>query len=266
MAINYCSLASGSSGNCHFIGTQTTRILVDIGMSHRYVKKALASIGEAIETIDGILLTHEHSDHIKGLKTTLKKEDLKVYVNRKTFECLKEKVREEDLDKFVIFDKYVDFTLGDLEISSFEILHDAVDPLGYRFTHGGKILSVVTDIGAMTDAVLSKIRQSDFLVLESNHDVNMLMYGAYPYPLKRRIAGDRGHLSNMEAAKTVFEVFKWGNLKSVVLAHLSKDNNMPELAKLTVQKYLEERGIDTEYEINLDLSYRDKIGKVYRIV
>jgi phosphoribosyl 1,2-cyclic phosphodiesterase len=266
MAINYCSLASGSSGNCHFVGSETTRILVDVGMSHRYIKKALESIGQSIDQIDGIVLTHEHIDHIKGLKTTVKKEDLKVYVNRKTFECLKEKVREEDLEKFVIFEKFVDLTLGDIQIKSFEILHDAVDPLGYRFCHGGKTLSIVTDIGAMTDSVKANILPSDFLVLESNHDVNMLLYGSYPYPLKRRIMGERGHLSNEDAAKTVFEVFKQGRLKSVVLAHLSKDNNMPELARLTMQKYLEERGVDTEYEINLDLRYRDKIGKVSRIV
>ena len=266
MALNYCSLASGSSGNCHFVSSDSTRLLLDFGMSHRYVKKALEGIGENIESIEGVFITHEHSDHIKGLKTFLKKHDIPVYMNECTCEKVKEKIREEDFHKIIITDKNINIFIGDIKIINFDISHDAVHPTGYNFTCGDKKLSIVTDIGIMTDEIINSLDDSNFLVIEANHDVNMVMFGSYPYYLKRRILSNVGHLSNDAAAETVLRIFKKGKLKNVVLAHLSKENNIPELAQLTVKKHLEDHGVNTESDINLDLAYRDKAGKFYRIV
>jgi phosphoribosyl 1,2-cyclic phosphodiesterase len=266
MSFNYCSLASGSSGNCHFIATDTTKILLDVGMSHRYIKKSLESIGESIDQIDGIFITHEHSDHIKGLPMVLKKQEIPVYMTEKTFEKVKSKIREEDLEKVILTHAEISRGIGDIQIESFPISHDAVDPKGYIFLNAHQKLGIVTDVGVMTDAILDKLIDTNFLVLEANHDVNMVLHGAYPYYLKQRILSDYGHLSNENAARTIERVFESGRLKNVVLAHLSKENNIPELAHLTVQRFLEEKGIDTDREINLDLSYRDRIGKFYRIV
>lgn len=266
MTMNYCSLASGSSGNSHFIATEQTRILLDVGMSHRYIKKALESIGESIESVNGVLITHEHTDHIKGLPMVLKKHGMPVYMTEPTFEKIKSKIREEDLDQVVILGAGQPLNIGDVRIQPFDISHDAVDPKGYVFTHEDKKLSIVTDIGIMTEEVVASISGSNFLVIESNHDVNMVMYGAYPFYLKRRILSEHGHLSNEDAAKTIYRVYESGSLKNVVLAHLSKENNVPELAHLTVRRFLEEKGIDTEVQINLDLTYRDRIGKFYRII
>ncbi|MBN2260772.1 MAG: MBL fold metallo-hydrolase [Clostridiales bacterium] len=266
MTLSYCSLASGSAGNCHFISTETTHIILDFGMSTRYVKNSLEAIGFDIADVQGVFITHEHSDHIKGLKTFIKNYNIPVYMNKCTFDFVKEKVREEDWDKVIIVEGNIDMIIGDISIVNFDISHDAAHPTGYNFFHMDKKLSIVTDIGIMTDEVVSFLEQSNFLVIEANHDVNMLMFGPYPYYLKRRINSEIGHLSNEEAAKTVFKVYKTGKLKNVVLAHLSRENNMPELAHLTVQKYLEENGVDTDVDINLDLTYRDKTGKFYRIV
>lgn len=266
MALNYCSLASGSSGNCHFISSENTKILLDVGMSHRYIKNSLEAIGESIDQINGVLITHEHSDHIKGLKMILKKQLIPVYMTENTFMQIKEKIREEDVHKIIIIESEMEMMLGDIKVRSFDISHDAIDPKGYNFYYSDKKLSIVTDIGIMSEAVIENLQESNFLVIESNHDVNMVLHGSYPYYLKRRILSENGHLSNDDAAKTIHNVFQSGHLKNVVLAHLSKENNVPELAHLTVKKYLEEKGIDTETDINLDLSYRDKIGKFYRIV
>ncbi|MEA3423959.1 MAG: MBL fold metallo-hydrolase [Bacillota bacterium] len=266
MALNYCSIASGSSGNCHFVSSDKAKILLDFGMSHRYVKKALEEIGENIESIESVFITHEHSDHVKGLKTFLKKHEIPVYMNECTYEKAKGKIREEDLYKIIITDKNINMIIGDIKIVNFDISHDAAHPTGYSFACEDKKLSIVTDIGVITDEIISVLDDSNFLVIEANHDVNMVMFGAYPYYLKRRILSDVGHLSNDDAAETVLRVFKKGILKNVVLAHLSKENNIPELAQLTVKKYLEDHGVDTESDINLDLSYRDKTGKFYRIV
>lgn len=266
MALNYCSIASGSSGNCHFISTDSTKLLLDVGMSYRYIKKSLEAIGESVEEIDGIFITHEHSDHIKGLPMILKKQKIPVYITERTLNQIKDKIREEDYNKVVLVDANIEMNIGDILIQSFEISHDAVEPKGYSFLHQDKKLSIVTDIGIMTEEVVEHIKNSNFLVIECNHDVNMLMVGPYPYYLKRRIMSEIGHLSNDDAAITIHKVFQSGKLKNVVLAHLSKENNMPEIAHLTVKKYLEERGVDTESQVNLDLTYRDKIGKFYRIV
>lgn len=266
MSMNYCSLASGSSGNSHYISTENTKILLDVGMSHRYIKKALESIGESIESVDGIFITHEHTDHIKGLPMILKKQKIPVFITEPTFEKIKTKIREEDMDQVIIVNSQTNLSIGDVAIQAFDISHDAADPKGYVFRHQDKKLSIVTDIGTMTDQIVEFITGSNFLVIEANHDVNMVMYGAYPYYLKRRILSEFGHLSNEDAAKTILKVYKSGSLKNVVLAHLSKENNLPELAHLTVKRLLEEKGIDTDQEINLDLTYRDRIGKFYRII
>jgi len=266
MSLYYCSLASGSSGNCHFISSKKAKILLDAGMSRKYIRDSLEAIGENIEDIDGIFITHEHSDHIKGLKVILKNYDIIVHMSERVFENIKDKFREEDLCKIEFISSDEELVIKDIKIKSFKTSHDSVDPMGYNFLYKDKKLSIVTDVGIMTDEIIESLRNSNFLVIESNHDVNMLMYGAYPFYLKKRILSEVGHLSNDAAAETVYEIFKDGKLKNVVLAHLSKENNVPELAHLTVQRYLESMNVSISKDLNLDLTYRDKVSKLYRIV
>ena len=230
---NFCSLYSGSSGNSLFVESENTKLLVDAGVSSKKIEEALANLEIDPTSIDGILITHEHSDHVQGLGTFAKKFNLPVFVNEKTLDAMpkqKEKISEKNIKLFNINEK---FEIGDLKVKPFSIPHDAANPCGFNIFKDDKKISIATDIGHMTNGILKNLEDSIFIMLESNYDPDVLKYSKYPYQLKTRIAGPDGHLSNELAGKTISYLLNSG-LKQAVLGHLSKQSNFPELAYKTV--------------------------------
>lgn len=240
----FCSLYSGSTGNSSLIQTENTKILVDAGESAKKLAEALNSINVEPTEINGILITHEHSDHIKGLGTFSKKYNIPVYANIETWEAMpvqKAKLSNDNI-KYFNFEK---FNIGDLSILPFSIPHDAANPCGFNIYYDSKKISIATDIGHMTTEVVDSLTNSSFILLEANYDPNILKCSSYPYPLKQRIAGPNGHLSNDVAGKTISYLIGHG-LNSVMLGHLSKENNFPELAYKTVVEQLIENNVNED--------------------
>ncbi len=248
----FCSLYSGSSGNSIFISSKETKILVDAGLTGKSIISALENIGERPEELQGILITHEHSDHIKGAGILSRKYNLPIYANEKTWVAMERSLGKIKPEHIKLIDK--EFVVGDLEVSSFRVPHDAVACRGYTISHGGKKISVATDMGVFTEEIRRNIIDSDLVLLESNHDIEMLKFGPYPYPLKCRVLGENGHLSNIDAGKAALEILKKGS-KKIVLGHLSGTNNVPELAYKTVENILLEeklaigKGLDVELKL-----------------
>ena len=217
---NFYSLYSGSSGNCLLVETSNTKILIDAGESAKKISSALSSIDIDPSNIDAILVTHEHSDHIKGLGTLSKKYNIPVYANSKTWDAMEEqsaKIEEKNIKKFTIEEN---FEIGDLKVHPFKIPHDAANPCGFNIFFNNKKISIATDIGHMTSNIVHKLEDSSFILLESNYDPNILKCSSYPYLLKQRIAGPNGHLPNEEAGKTISFLTHSG-LESVMLGHLN---------------------------------------------
>lgn len=265
MSLKFCSLASGSSGNSQYIATDSTGILVDAGLSGKYIKGALENIDVDISTITGLLVTHEHSDHIKGIGVLMRRYSVPLYITEKTWEAMKTKIGEVSPDKVIFIDKGTEFEIGDITVKSYEVTHDAIDPVGYTFRYKDMKVSIATDLGHITEEIINEIKDSDLLLLESNHDIEMLKMGSYPYYLKRRILSEHGHLSNVTCGETVVDVVKRGRVKNVLLGHLSKENNFPELAFETVKNIVEASEIKIGEDINIDMTYRDRVSRLYNI-
>ena len=262
--LNFCSLYSGSSGNSLLVQTSNTKILIDVGESAKKVSYALSSMEVNPSEIDAILITHEHSDHIKGLGTFAKKYDIPVYSNSRTWDSMPEqskKISEKNIRFFKIEE---DFEIGDLKIHPFKIPHDAANPCGFNIFHENKKISIATDIGHMTSNIAHKLEDSCFLLLEANYDPNILKYSSYPYLLKQRIAGPNGHLPNEDAGKTISFLMNSG-LKQVMLGHLSKENNFPELAYKTVVDELIESKLDSS-KIKIEIANRSCPSKMIEVV
>ena len=242
-----CSIASGSSGNCIYVGSDNHHILIDAGISGKRVEAGLRELELSGKDIDGILLTHEHSDHIKGLGVLARKYGVPIYATPGTAGAVKAMSGLGRIDDslFVEIHADQDFQIGDLKVSPFHISHDAAEPVAYRIACGEKKMAVATDLGVYTDYTVEHLKGLDVLLLEANHDIHMLQVGAYPYYLKQRISGDLGHLSNERAGKLLCEVLH-DDLKAIVLGHLSKENNYAELAYETVK--LEITLGDTPYQ------------------
>ncbi len=258
--LNFCSLYSGSSGNSLFVETEDTKLLIDAGVSSKKIETALNELSVNPTDINGILVTHEHSDHVQGLGTFAKKFHLPVFVNQKTLDAMpkqKEKLEEKYIHFFNLNEK---FEIGDLKIKPFAIPHDATNPCGFNIMKEDKKISIATDIGHMTKEIMKHLENSLFLLLEANYDPEVLMYSRYPYPLKNRIAGPTGHLSNELAGKTIAYLLQSG-LQEAMLGHLSKESNFPELAYKTV---VEELMASRHHENSLALSVakRDTSSKV----
>ena len=231
-----CSIASGSSGNCIYAGTDTTHVLVDAGISGKRVENGLNDIGLTGRDIDAILITHEHIDHIAGLGVLSRRYGIPIYTTEKTADAIQEtksvvKIPEELFHPVCAEEA---FTIKDLTVNPMRISHDAADPVGYRFSYGSSHAAVCTDLGTYNDYTVECLKGMDVLLLEANHDVNMLQVGSYPYYLKQRILGNRGHLSNENSGRLLSRVLH-DNLKKVILGHLSQENNLPELAYETVR-------------------------------
>jgi phosphoribosyl 1,2-cyclic phosphodiesterase len=226
-----CSITSGSSGNCIFIGSEHTSLLIDVGLSGKRLELGLNEIDRKTEDIAGILITHEHSDHIKGLGVVARRSKIPIYATGGT---ISEIMGSGSMGKIPtgIFREICaaeEYTIGDLAVKPFTISHDAAKPVGYRIENDGKAVAVATDMGHYTDYIVENLSGLDALLLESNHDVNMLQVGRYPYYLKRRILSDWGHLSNEAAGQLLCRILH-DKLKTVFLGHLSQENNYPDLA------------------------------------
>ena len=260
---NFCSLYSGSSGNSLFVESQNTKILVDAGVSCKKIEKALEDIDVNPSTLDGILITHEHTDHVQGLGTFSKKFDLPVFVNQETLDAMpiqKDKISDKNIKTFKVTEK---FEIGDLTINPFSIPHDAANPCGFNIYKDDKKISIATDIGHITNSILKELEESLFIMLEANYDPNVLKCSTYPFNLKTRIAGPTGHLSNEMAGKTISYLIKSG-LKNAMLGHLSKESNFPELAYKTVVDELLENNYN-ENSLLLSVASRTEHSKLITI-
>lgn len=233
--MNLCSIASGSSGNCTFVGTERTSLLVDVGVSARQAVQGLNSLDRDAREMDGILLTHEHSDHIRGIGVMARKFGLPIYGTQGTLEAVRSCRSLGAIDEglFHVIRSDEAFTIGDITALPFEISHDAAEPVAYRLESGGRAVAVCTDLGVYTDYTVEHLKELDAVLLEANHDVRMLQVGIYPYYLKQRILSDRGHLSNENAGRLLCSILN-DHLQSICLGHLSKENNYEELAYETV--------------------------------
>lgn len=229
-----CVLASGSKGNSTYIESKNSKILIDVGMSCLYIEKALDGIGIRPREIQGILITHTHSDHINGLRVFLKKYHTALYITEKIYKELKSQI---EIDNYILIDK--DFVLDDLQIEIIKTSHDAEDSNGYIISDESSSLVYITDTGYINRKYHEKLTNKDYYVIESNHDVELLMNGSYPYHLKQRILGDRGHLSNKSCADYMAK-FVGDNTKGVILIHLSEENNRKEIAYSTFINTLKE--------------------------
>ena len=230
-----CSIASGSSGNCIYVGSDCAHVLIDAGISGRRVEAGLNSLELTGRDLDGILITHEHSDHIKGLGVLARKYGIPIYATGGTVDAM---VRSGSLGKIPegIFREIREdepFLIKDLVVNPFTIPHDAAQPVGYRLECGEHSVGIATDLGKYNEYIIENLQNLDALLLEANHDIRMLQVGRYPYYLKQRIMGDRGHLSNENAGQLLCQLLH-DNLKAVFLGHLSKENNYEELAYETV--------------------------------
>ena len=251
----FCSLFSGSTGNSLFVETENSKILVDAGESAKKIVSALSLIGIEVTDIDAILVTHEHIDHVKSLGTLSKKYNIPVYANENTWNAMPEqqaKILEEDQKKFSV---NKEFEIKDLTFQPFSIPHDAADPCGFNILHKKNKISIATDLGHVTPEIFDKLSKSSFVLLESNYDPDILKYSKYPYQLKQRIAGPDGHLSNYNSGDLVSKLMKTG-LSSVMLGHLSKENNFPELAYKTVVEEIISNHHD-ENDIKVGIAKRD---------
>lgn len=261
--LNFCSLYSGSSGNCLFVENNSTKILVDCGVSGKKVCEGLESIDKKIEDIDAIIVTHEHSDHVQSLGLISKKYNIPVYANTETWQAMpiqSQKILENNKKTF---NNDNDFEIGNLLIHPFSTPHDAANPCGFNIYSGKRKISIATDLGHMDNVILENLKGSSFILLESNYDPEILKVSKYPYILKQRIAGPNGHLSNSTAGKTIGCLIQ-NDLKTVMLGHLSKENNFPELAYQTVVEELIGQNIDTN-EISLSVANRNNPTKIIEL-
>lgn len=261
--LNFCSLYSGSSGNCLYVESENTKILIDAGVSLKKIENGLNTLNIPASSLDAILVTHEHSDHIQSLGNLSKKFNLPVYANSKTFDAMPkqvEKITTNNIKKININEK---FFIKDIEINSFSIPHDATNPCGYSLCNNNKKISIATDIGHINANILKHLEGSDFILLESNYDEEVLKYSKYPFNLKKRIAGPNGHLSNSMAGKVINYLIN-DNLKSAKLGHLSKQSNFPELAYTTVVNEIISSGTNIN-KIQLSVASRDSVGELIHI-
>lgn len=242
MSMRFSVLASGSTGNAFYIATDQTKLLVDAGLSGKQMDKLFEQVHADPSDLDGILVTHEHSDHIKGLGIIARKYDLPIYANDKTWQAMEKNLGKLTTEQKFHFEANHLKTFGDIDVESFSVSHDAVDPMFFTFHHNGQKVALVTDLGYVSERIKKTIEGADAFVFEANHDVSMLQMGGYPWNVKRRILGDYGHVSNEDCGLALSDVIT-DNTKRVYLAHLSKDNNMKELARMSVDQVLKERDI-----------------------
>lgn len=257
------TLASGSSGNCLLVSHENAHVLVDAGISCRRITTALAQLGLTARELCGVLVTHEHSDHISGLKTLTKQFSLPIYTAPGTAWALAHKIPETaPVLREVSPDQ--DFDLASFRVSTFATSHDAAEPMGFSLEAGGRKASVVTDLGYVSDSVWDGICGSDLLVCEANHDVNWVRSGPYPPTLQQRVLGDLGHLSNEVGGHLARHCVERGT-HTVLLAHLSAENNSPGHALLAVEAIFRSAGIEPGKDVTLAVAPRNTLSEGYEV-
>ena len=266
MNLGICAMASSSSGNCFLVKSEKTNILVDAGLSGKKVVANLAALDVSPSKIDAILITHEHADHVKYASSIRNKvHGAPIMATAGTAGFLKSRSEQMPREWISIVESGKSFELGDVCVTPVATSHDAQEPVAYIFERNGKKISLVTDTGVMTPELTEAVRGSDIMVIESNHEVNILLYGSYPYSLKQRILGEKGHLSNEAAGNFIRDfVADLGGAKTpyIMLAHLSKENNTPAQAFLTVRNILEEAGYYVGRDLKLETVSRDDMGNL----
>ncbi|AKA71316.1 MBL fold metallo-hydrolase [Clostridium scatologenes] len=251
----FCPLYSGSSGNSIFISSNNTKVLVDAGLPGKSIEKALEHIGENPADIDGIFVTHEHIDHTKGVGVLSRKYDIPIYTNAPTWDSMSKtigKIKEKNIK--ILQSNCI--SIKDMDITSYKISHDAAAPSGYSLSCKNKKACIATDLGFFSTEIRKTLEDADVALLESNHDVEMLKFGPYPYNLKKRILSNIGHLSNDDCGKAIVNIVN-SKFKKIILGHLSKTNNYPELAYQTVLNILNEAKIDLNKDLNISVAKRD---------
>ena len=264
MALTFCSFSSGSSGNCYLIRSEESAILVDAGISGRKIFRALASVEVDPPDVSAVLITHEHSDHVRSLKTIARKmPHIRACANSGTWKNIGSLVAEKQR---AVFQTGEPFYINDIKVNSFPLSHDAEEPVGFSFYKGDKQISILTDTGFLSGEIYEEIKGADLLVLEANHDVDMLRIGKYPWFLKQRILGHKGHLSNVDAAEAICRILsEKQKYIHVLLAHLSRENNFPEMAYQTIKNLLEEKNYYIDTNICLNIIGRDEMSALYTV-
>lgn len=257
MGLRVCVLASGSSGNCLYIGNQKTHLLIDAGISAKVATERLLSVNVDPQQIDAVCVTHEHEDHKASLGVFQRRFQASLYGNAGTIEVLERSPKTAGL-AWNVFVTGHSFPIGDLSVEPFRVPHDCYDPVGFVVSDGLTKVGVVTDLGMPTELVRQRLRGCSVLILETNHDEAMLRDSNRSWPLKQRIASRQGHLSNVKAAELLCDVVT-PSLHSVYLAHMSQDCNRPSLAEFTVAEALRRRGIK---HVSLLMTYRDRASDV----
>lgn len=262
-----CSIASGSSGNCIYVGSQATHLLVDVGISGKRTEQGLNSLGVTGRDLDGILITHEHADHISGLGVMARKYEIPIYATRGTIAAIEKSSSVGKIEDSLFHEIHEDekLVIKDLTVNPMKISHDAAQPVAYRIGYGNQRIGICTDLGVYNDYTVECLKGMDALLIEANHDVNMLQVGPYPYPLKQRILGEKGHLSNENSGKLLSRILH-DKLQTIILGHLSKDNNLPELAYEAVR--MEITMGDNPYNANdfeLMVAKRSEVSPVVHI-
>ena len=263
MDMYFCPLYSGSSGNALYCQYGETRLLIDAGKSGKCIEDALASIGADIRTLSGVLITHEHSDHILGAGVMARKYHLPIYATRETWWAMKDKIGKIPPDTMREIEAGKDFWLGDLGVVPFSIPHDAADPVGYRLYGGSVSVSTATDLGVFSEDVYANVAGSTLVLLESNHDPDLLRANPrYNQLLKARILGDRGHLSNEACAAALLRLIA-GGTKHLILGHLSGENNTPLLARRVSEAAMLREDIRPGEDVQLQVALRDETGDIF---
>lgn len=262
-----CSIASGSSGNCIYVGTKETHLLVDCGISGKRIANGLMECEVDPCVLDGILITHEHIDHVSGLGVMIRRYKKPVYATVGTIEAMKGMKSLGDLSQaeFIPIKAEESFFIKDMEVSPISIWHDAAEPVAYRFNHEEKSVGILTDSGRYDQMIVNSMQGLDAILIEANHDVRMLQVGSYPYYLKQRILGDKGHLSNELSGRLLNELLS-EKMQYVVLGHLSKENNYPDLAYETVRQEVDmsENHYQTS-DFKMFVAKRDTISEMIQI-
>lgn len=261
-----CSLASSSSGNCIYVGDHSTKLLVDVGISCKKIEENLSILDISANELDGILITHEHTDHIKSLGVMARRYKIPIFATKNTWLEVLSNNSLGKIDSGLHIEIFPDkeFSINNIRILPFKTSHDAVDPVCYTFKKDEKKISIATDLGCYNDYIKERLKNSDVLFIEANHDIKMLEVGNYPYFLKQRILSDLGHLSNETSGKLISELLH-KNLKHIVLGHLSKDNNFPDLAFETVKLELfANKGINMP-KVSISVAKRSKRSELISI-
>ena len=256
MELRFAPLFSGSSGNAVYVGCDAGHLLVDAGMSCARVLEELKRVGVNPADLGGLVITHEHIDHVRGAGVLSRKLDLPIYATPGTWAAMEDKLGAVAEKNIRTFQTEQDFFIGGINVQSFPTPHDAAESVGYCFTVDGKRFSVATDLGCVRDSWMNYVRGSDAVLLESNYDPDMLRAGRYPYDLKKRIMSRKGHLSNDDAGETAAELIRSG-ARQIVLGHLSKENNFPELAERSCLCALQQAGIVPGEDAFLCVARRD---------